>query len=59
MAQPAHLNIYRDARNSYFVEIAQGADRITITPALPDLADAMRILQGVQSWTQLTVGRVV
>lgn len=58
MAQAAHLNIVRDRTGHYYVEVAQGADRIPITPPIPSATDATRILQGVQSWTQLPVGRI-
>lgn len=53
-----HLNLMRQADGRYFIEVAQGADRIAITPLLDNAADATRILQGVQSWTQLPIGRI-
>ena len=59
MTEPAHLNIVADSTGRYYVEVVQGADRIAITPPLDTASDATRILQGVQSWTQLPIGRIV
>lgn len=56
--EPAHLNLIQQADGRYFVEVVQGADRICLTPPLDNASDATRILQGVQSWTQLPVGRI-
>ena len=57
VTQEAHLNIIRDKTGNYFVEVAQGADRITITPALASAAEAGQALQQIRAATLLPVGK--
>lgn len=57
MTQEAHLNIIRDKTGNYYVEVAQGADRITITPALASTVEANQALKGIVAATGLPVGR--
>lgn len=59
MAQEPHLNIIRDAGGYYYVEVAQGADRITLTPMMASRNDADRALIMIRAATQLPVGRNV
>lgn len=57
MAEAAHLNVIRDQLGNYFVEVAQGADRITITPPLWNTAEASEALARIRAATGLPVGR--
>ena len=56
MAQTPHLNIIHDRKGNYYVEVAHGADRITLTPALLP-SDAQLALTRIQAATGLPVGR--
>jgi hypothetical protein len=58
MAQTPHLNIIHDPRGNYYVEVTQGADRITLTPALLP-SDAQLALSRIQAATGLPIGRSV
>jgi hypothetical protein len=51
--QEAHLNIIKDALGNYFVEVAQGADRITLTPPLWSVTEANDALMRIRSATGL------
>jgi len=56
VAQQPHLNIIVDKTGNYYVEVAHGADRITLTPPLlPD--EAPQALARIQAATGLPVGR--
>jgi hypothetical protein len=56
VAQEPHLNIISDRQGRHYVEVAQGADRITLTPALlPD--EAVQALARIRAATGLPVGR--
>lgn len=57
--QPAHLNIIKDKLGNYFVEVAQGADRITLTPPLWSTSEAAEALRRIQSATGLQTGQVL
>ena len=57
VADAAHLNIIRDHLGAYYVEVVQGADRITITPPLWNLTEASDALQRIRAATLLPVGR--
>jgi hypothetical protein len=57
--QEAHLNIIKDSLGNYFVEVAQGADRITLTPALWNIAEAGEALRRIASVTGLRTGRTL
>lgn len=56
--QQAHLNIIKDAIGNYFVEVAQGADRITLTPPLWSTTEASEALQRIKAATGLQTGRI-
>ena len=56
--QEAHLNIIKDKIGNYFVEVAQGADRITITPPLWSSTEAGEALRRIASATGLRTGRI-
>jgi hypothetical protein len=56
--QEAHLNIIKDRLGNYFVEVAQGAERITITPPLWSSTDASEALRRIASATGLRTGRI-
>lgn len=57
MAEAAHLNIITDALGNYYIEVCQGADRITITPPLWNLTEASEALQRIRAATLLPIGR--
>lgn len=57
--QEAHLNIIKDSLGNYFVEVAQGADRITLTPALWNTVEAGEALRRIASVTGLRTGRTI
>lgn len=57
--QEAHLNIIKDTLGNYFVEVAQGADRITLTPPLWSTVEASEALRRIASVTGLRTGRTV
>jgi hypothetical protein len=57
--EPAHLNVIRDNLGNYFVEVAQGADRITLTPPLWSTNEASEALRRIASATGLLIGRTV
>lgn len=57
MAEAAHLNVIRDHLGNYYVEAAQGADRITLTPPLWNLAEASEALARIRAATGLPIGR--
>lgn len=57
--QEAHLNIIKDSLGNYFVEVAQGADRITLTPPLWSTTEASEALRRIASVTGLRTGRTV
>lgn len=57
--QAAHLNIIKDQLGNYFVEVAQGADRITLTPQLWSTNEASEALRRIASATGLPAGRSV
>ena len=57
--QEPHLNIIKDALGNYFVEVAQGADRITLTPPLWSTTEAGEALRRIASVTGLRTGRTV
>jgi hypothetical protein len=56
--QEAHLNIIKDRLGNYFVEVAQGAERITITPPLWSSTEASEALRRIASATGLRTGRI-
>ena len=51
--QEAHLNIIKDSLGNYYVEVAQGADRITLTPPLWSTTEAIEALKRIRSSTGL------
>jgi len=51
--QEAHLNIIKDSLGNYYVEVAQGADRIIITPPLWSTNEAIEALKRIRSATGL------
>jgi hypothetical protein len=51
--QEPHLNIVKDSIGNFFVEVAQGADRIIITPPLWSTNDAIEALKRIRSATGL------
>ena len=55
--EPAHLNVIRDSFGNFFVEVAQGADRITLTPPLWSTTEAGEALRRIASATGLLIGR--
>ena len=57
--QEPHLNIIQDRLGNYFVEVAQGAERITITPPLWSTSEATEALRRIASVTGLRTGRTV
>ena len=57
--QEPHLNIIQDRLGNYFVEVAQGAERITITPPLWSTSEATEALRRIASVTGLRTGRIV
>jgi hypothetical protein len=57
--EPAHLNVIRDNLGNYFVEVAQGADRITLTPPLWSTNEASEALRRIASATGLLIGRTL
>ena len=57
--QEPHLNIIKDRLGNYFVEVAQGAERITITPPLWSTSEATEALRRIASVTGLRTGRIV
>lgn len=57
--QEAHLNIIKDSLGNYFVEVAQGAERITLTPPLWNEIEASEALRRIASVTGLRTGRTV
>ena len=57
--QEPHLNIIKDRLGNYFVEVAQGAERITITPPLWSTSEATEALRRIASVTGLRTGRTV
>jgi hypothetical protein len=57
LVEPAHLNVIRDNLGNFFVEVAQGADRITLTPPLWSTIEATEALRRIASATGLLVGR--
>lgn len=57
--QEAHLNIIKDSLGNYFVEVAQGADRITLTPPLWSTMDASEALRRIASVTGLRTGHTL
>lgn len=57
--EAAHLNIIKDNIGNYFVEVAQGADRITLTPPLWSTTEAAEALQRIKAATGLQTGRTV
>ena len=57
--EPAHLNVIRDSFGNFVVEVAQGADRITLTPPLWSTTEAGEALRRIASATGLIVGRTV
>ena len=56
--QEPHLNIIKDRLGNYFVEVAQGAERITITPPLWSSTEASEALRRIASATGLRTGRI-
>jgi hypothetical protein len=48
-----HLNIVRDSIGNFFVEVAQGADRIILTPPLWSTNEASEALRRIASATGL------
>lgn len=56
--QEPHLNIIKDKFGNYFVEVAQGAERITITPPLWSSTEAGEALRRIASATGLRTGRI-
>lgn len=59
MAQKPHLNVIRDAGGYYYIEVAQGADRITLTPPMASSIEADQAMRLIRSATQLPIGRTV
>lgn len=57
LVEPAHLNVIRDSFGNFFVEVAQGADRITLTPPLWSTTEAGEALRRIASATGLLIGR--
>lgn len=57
--QEPHLNIIKDRLGNYFVEVAQGAERIIITPPLWSTSEATEALRRIASVTGLRTGRTV
>lgn len=57
--EPAHLNIIKDRLGNFFVEVAQGADRIVLTPPLWSTTEATEALRRIASATGLQTGRTV
>ena len=57
MADAAHLNVIRDQHGNFYIEVAQGADRITITPPLWNLTEAAEALTRIRAATGLPAGR--
>lgn len=58
MTDPAHLNTYRDAAGYYFIEVVQGADRITITPPMASNIEAGQALKQIRAATGLPIRKV-
>lgn len=56
MAEAAHLDIITDALGNYFIVVCQGAYRITITPPLWNLDEAIEALQRIRAATLLPIG---
>lgn len=56
--QEPHLNIIKDKIGNYFVEVAQGAERITLTPPLWSSTEASEALRRIASATGLRTGRI-
>jgi hypothetical protein len=54
-----HLNIVRDSFGNFFVEVAQGADRIILTPPLWNLTEASDARKRIAAVTGLRDGRSV
>jgi len=52
-----HLSTYRDAGGYYYIEVVQGADRITLTPPMASAAEAAQAMQMIRAATQLPTGR--
>ena len=52
MEEP-HLNIVKDSIGNFFVEVAQGSDRIIITPPLWSTTEATEALKRIRSATGL------
>lgn len=57
--QEPHLNIIKDNIGNYFVEVAQGAERITLTPPLWSTTEATDALKRISAATGLRTGRTV
>jgi len=57
--QEAHLNIIKDKLGNYYVEVAQGADRITLTPGLWNIVEAGEALRRIASVTGLRTGNTI
>lgn len=57
--QEAHLNIIKDKLGNYYVEVAQGADRITLTPPLWSTTEAGEALRRIASVTGLRTGQTL
>ena len=51
--QKPHLNIIKDSLGNFFVEVAQGAERITLTPPLWSITEANDALMRIRSVTGL------
>lgn len=47
----AHLNTYRDAGGYYYIEVVQGADRITITPPMASQVEAAQAMRNIRAAT--------
>jgi len=54
-----HLNIVKDSLGNFFVEVAQGADRIILTPPLWNLSEASDARKRIAAVTGLRDGRSV
>ena len=54
-----HLNIVRDSIGNFFVEVAQGAVRIILTPPLWNLTEASDARKRIAAATGLRDGRSV
>ena len=57
--EAAHLNIIRDNLGNYYVEVAQGADRIPMTPPLWNLQEAHEAIRRINAASGCPIGRLL